>query len=79
MLRTARLAVLQCIAEMWRQASVLVGEASRASIAGKSRRFETLEAALADMATRLRTAAREWRPHSEIARGAAQTTLARFY
>jgi hypothetical protein len=37
------------------------------------------EAALADMATRIRTPAREWRPHSELARGVGQTTLARFF
>ena len=37
------------------------------------------EAALADMATRIRTPAGEWRPHSELVRGVGQTTLARFF
>ncbi len=92
----ARLALLERLAEMRRQASALivreiteeywaplgvwvVREAARAALAGKPRSFETMEAALADMATRLRTPAREWRPHSELARGAGQTTLARFF
>ena len=92
----ARLALLERLAEMRRQASALivreiteeywaplgvwvVREAARAALASQPKRFETLEAALADMATRIRTPAREWRPHSELARGAGQTTLARFF
>ena len=92
----ARLALLEGLAEMRRQACVLavreiteeywaplgvwvVREAARAALAGKPKRFETLEGALADMATRLRTPEREWRPHSELVRGAVQTTLARFF
>jgi hypothetical protein len=31
------------------------------------------------MAMRIRTPAREWRPHSELVRGAGQTTLASFF
>jgi len=92
----ARLALLERLADMRRQASALivreiteeywaplgvwvVREAARAALASQPKRFETLEAALADMATRIRTPAREWRPHSELARGAGQTTLARFF
>jgi hypothetical protein len=91
----ARLAVLERLAEMRRQASVLavreiteeywaplgvwvVREASRAALSAEPRKFETMEAALAEMATRLRMPEREWRPFSEIARGAVQTTLANF-
>ena len=92
----ARLALLERLAEMRRQACILavreiteeywaplgvwvVREAARAALAGEPKRFETLEAALANMATRIRTPAREWRAHSELARGAGQTTLARFF
>jgi hypothetical protein len=92
----ARLALLERLADMRRQACVLavreiteeywaplgvwvVREAARAALAGEPKRFETLEAALANMATRIRTPAREWRAHSELARGAGQTTLARFF
>jgi hypothetical protein len=48
-------------------------------MAGRPQRFDTLEAALAGMATRLRTAAREWRPHSELALVGGQTTDAIFF
>ncbi len=92
----ARLALLERLAEMRRQASVLmvreisekywaplgawvVREAAREALRNSPRKFETLEAALADMATRIRTPLREWRPHSELARGAGQTTLASFF
>lgn len=91
----ARLAVLERLAEMRRQASVLavreiteeywaplgvwvVREASRAALSAEPRKFETMESALAEMATRLRTPSRDWRPYSELAQGAGQTTLARF-
>ena len=57
----------------------VVREAARAALSNPPKSFETLEAALADMATRIRTPAHDWRPHSELARGAGQTTLARFY
>lgn len=92
----ARLALLERLAEMRRQASVLaireiteeywaplgvwvVREAAREAMRNPPRKFETLEAALADMATRLRTPSRDWRPFSELAQGAGQTTLARFF
>ncbi len=78
--QSAILAVREITEEYWAPLGVwVVREAARAALAGEPRRFETLEAALADMATRLRTPAREWRPHSELARGAGQTTLARFF
>jgi len=92
----ARLALLERLAEMRRQASALlvreisekywaplgvwvVREAAREALSRPPRKFESLEAALADMATRLRTPSRDWQPHSELARGAAQTTLASFF
>ena len=92
----ARLAVLERLAEMRRQASALivreiteeywaplgvwvVREAARAALSNPPKSFETLEAALAEMATRIRTPAREWRPHSELVRGVGQTTLASFF
>lgn len=92
----ARLALLERLAEMRRQASVLaireiteeywaplgvwvVREAAREAMRNPPQKFETLEAALAEMATRIRTPARDWRPFSELAQGAGQTTLARFF
>jgi hypothetical protein len=92
----ARLALLERLAEMRRQASVLmvreisekywaplgvwvVREAAREALRNPPRKFETLEEALAEMATRIRTPARDWRPHSELARGVGQTTLAKFF
>jgi hypothetical protein len=92
----ARLALLERLAEMRRQASALmvreisekywaplgvwvVREAARVALSRPPRKFETLEAAMADMATRLRTPSRDWQPHSELARGAAQMTLASFF
>ena len=74
--------LLEHLAEMRRQASALlvweitekrwallgvwvVREAAREAMRNPHRKFE----ALADMATRMRTPAREWRPHSELARG----------
>ena len=78
--QSAILAVREITEEYWAPLGVwVVREAARAALAGEPRSFETLEAALADMATRLRTPAREWQPHSELARGAGQTTLARFF
>ncbi|WP_081472240.1 Nre family DNA repair protein [Methanothrix harundinacea] len=78
--QSAILAVREITEEYWAPLGVwVVREAARAALAGEPRSFETLEAALAEMATRLRTPAREWRPHSELARGAGQTTLARFF
>ena len=78
--QSAILAVREITEEYWAPLGVwVVREAARAALAGEPRSFETLEAALADMATRLRTPAGEWRPHSELARGAGQTTLARFF
>ncbi|MGB3944141.1 MAG: hypothetical protein WBK88_05055, partial [Methanothrix sp.] len=74
------LAVREITEGYWAPLGVwVVREAARAALAGEPKRFETMEAALADMETRLRTPAREWRPHSELARGAGQTTLARFF
>lgn len=76
----SRLALSERLAEMRRQASaLLVREAARAALSNPPKSFETLEAALVDMATRIRTPAREWRPHSELAQGAGQTTLASFF
>jgi len=92
----ARLALLERLAEMRRQASALmvreisekywaplgvwvVREAAREALRNPPKKFESLEAALADMETRLRTPARDWQPHSELARGAGQTTLASFF
>ncbi len=92
----ARLALLERLAEMRRQASALlvreiteeywaplgvwvVREAAREAMRNPPQKFETLEAALAEMATRIRTPARDWRPFSELAQGAGQTTLARFF
>ena len=78
--QSAILAVREITEEYWAPLGVwVVREAARAALAGEPRRFDTLEAALADLATRLRTPAREWRPHSELVRGAGQTTLARFF
>jgi len=57
----------------------VVREAAREALRNPPRKFETMEAALADVATRLRTPAREWRLHSELARGVGQTTQARFF
>jgi hypothetical protein len=57
----------------------VVREAAREALRNPPRKFETLETALADMATRIRTPARDWRPHSELARGVGQTTLAKFF
>ncbi|MCP1391720.1 MAG: Nre family DNA repair protein [Euryarchaeota archaeon] len=91
----ARLALLERLADMRRQASTLivreiteeywaplgvwvVREAAREALRNPPKKFETLDAALADMATRLRTPARDLRSHSELARGAGQTTLAKF-
>jgi hypothetical protein len=92
----ARLALLERLAEMRRQASALlvreisekywaplgvwvVREAAREALSRPPRKFESLEKALTDMATRLRTPLRDWRPHSELAQGSAQTTLASFF
>jgi hypothetical protein len=92
----ARLALLERLAEMRRQASALlvreiteerwaplgvwvVREAAREALRNPPQKFETLEAALADMATRIRTPLRNWRPSSELVRGAGQTTLASFF
>ena len=92
----ARLALLERLAEVRRQASALlvreitekywaplgvwvVREAAREALRNPPQKFETLEAALADIATRIRTPARDWRPHSELVRGAGQTTLAKFF
>jgi len=78
--QASALIVLEITEEYWAPLGVwVVREAARAALASQPKRFETLEAALADMATRIRTPAREWRPHSELARGAGQTTLARFF
>jgi len=57
----------------------VVREVAREALLRPPRKFETLEAALADMATRLRTPSRDSQPHSELARGAGQTTLASFF
>ncbi|MBN2251656.1 MAG: hypothetical protein JW724_06255 [Candidatus Altiarchaeota archaeon] len=57
----------------------VVREAARAALSNPPKSFETLEAALADIATRIRTPSRDWRPHSELVRGAGQTTLGRFF
>jgi hypothetical protein len=57
----------------------VVREASREALRNLPRKFETLEAALADMATRIRTPAGEWRPHSELVRGAGQTMGAKYF
>jgi hypothetical protein len=92
----ARLALLERLAEMRRQASALlvreitekywaplgvwvVREAAREALRNPPQKFETLEAALAEMATRIRTPARDWRPCSELSRGVGQMTLARFF
>ena len=78
--QSAILAVREITEEYWAPLGVwVVREAARAALAGQPKSFETLEAALADMATRLRTPEREWRPCSELVRGAVQTTLARFF
>ncbi|HII07779.1 MAG TPA: hypothetical protein HA349_10840 [Methanotrichaceae archaeon] len=92
----ARLALLERLAEMRRQASALmvreisekywaplgvwvVREAAREALSRPPRKFESLEEALADMETRLNTPSRDWQPQSELARGAAQMTLASFF
>jgi hypothetical protein len=65
----ARLALLERLTEMRRQASaLLVREIT-----------EKYWAPLGVMATRIRTPSLEWRPSSELVRGAGQTTLARFF
>jgi hypothetical protein len=92
----ARLALLERLADMRRQASALivreiteeywaplgvwvVREAAREALRNPPKKFETQEEALADMATRIRTPLREWRPYSELAWGVGQTTLAKFF
>ena len=78
--QASALIVREITEELWAPLGVwVVREAARAALRNPPKSFETLEAALADMVTRIRTPAREWRPHSELARGAGQTTLARFF
>ncbi len=56
--------------ERWAPLGVwIVREAAREALRNPPRKFETLEAALVDMATRIRTPSRDWRPQSELVRG----------
>ena len=78
--QSAILAVREITEERWAPLGFwVVREAARAALRNPPKSFSTLEAALADMATRIRTPAGEWRPHSELVRGVGQTTLARFF
>ena len=78
--QASALLVREITEEYWAPLGVwVVREAAREALRNPPRKFETLEEALADMVTRIRTPARDWRPHSELARGAGQTTLAKFF
>lgn len=71
-IRTAspdRFSLLERLAEIRRRASALIVREITEERRAPPRVWFVREAALADMATRIRTPAGEWRPHSELVRG----------